>query len=128
MWSRLPSMRSVGEFILFLVIVLVSGIGVQWANEQLSTPASAVVAGVILTLMAGVGVWWLVYVGPETKRSRGNLLAGLGGAFGVLAIDSVVSGDQYVALGVAIAAGVGAVAGIIWDRYSPVTDSITKQN
>lgn len=118
MGRHVISVRSIGEFLGFLVIIIVGAVTTVRVSDRFSPPASEVLAGLLLILVALTGFWWLVKHGPESNAGQNSSLAGLGGALGVLVTDAFVSGDQYIAVGAAIGAGVCAVAGLIWDRRS----------
>lgn len=118
MFRELISIRSVAAFGGFFAIILAGSVGLTRVRELFAAPRRALATGGILILVAMAGLWWLVKFGPESERGRSSWLAGLGGALGVLLIDSIVSNSLYVAIGAGIGAGAFAVIGTVLPRTS----------
>lgn len=116
MSREIISIRAVGEFCGLIAIILGSSIGLTQVRELFAPPIREIASGAILVLVAMAGLWWLVTFGPESDRGRSSWLAGLGGALGVLLIDSFFSEALYVAIGGGIGAGAFAVLGTILAR------------
>lgn len=112
------SIRSVGEFCGFLAIIVVGALATAGVRNRFSPPTSDILAGLVLILVAVMGLLWLLKAGPESHLGRSSSLAGLGGALGVLVTDAFLSGDQYIVVGAAIGAGVCAVGGLVWASRS----------
>lgn len=116
MFREFLSIRAFGAFGGFLTIILGGSTGLTRVRSLLASPISEIASGGILILVAMAGLWWVLQFGPESDRGRSSWLAGLGGALGVLLINSFISGAHYVAIGGGIGAGAFAVLGTNLDR------------
>ncbi len=84
------------------------------ASNYFSPPVSEVVMGLGSIFVAVLGILWLIKVGPDA--SQNGSVTWIGGALAVVLI-TFISGDQYIALGGAIGAGVVAIVEIGWARH-----------
>jgi|GEM_PF-4105994 len=112
-----PLARTAGELLAFLAIIVGGATLVGWANEAF-TGAVGVVATVglfIAIVAAALGLLWLT--GPQSWSTPESTLAGVGGTLGFLTVAFFL--DVSPALGAAVGAGVGAIAGIGARRARP---------
>jgi len=100
----------------FLAIFAMGVIMTGWASNYFSPPVSEIVMGLGSISVAVLIVWWLIKVGPESNAGQNGSIAWISGALAVVII-TFISGDQYIALGGVIGAGVVAIVEIGWAHH-----------
>lgn len=107
------TVRSLGEFLGLLALVLGGALAVTWLGDRVAGPAGSLVDGAAILGLAVAGILWLERTATADSH-RVSGLAGLGGAVGALVATQLLAGDAYGALGAGLGAGLFGAAGILW--------------
>ncbi len=102
----------VGEFLVFVLLILGGGIAVSVVSSQFSAPVNELVAGLGLVAVGIAGVWLVVRTGPEPRPTPLRVGFAFGTAVVVLSATFVTDGDWYGVIGAIV--GASLVAGLLW--------------
>lgn len=111
--------RTLGEFFVFLAVLVGGSLIVVWTANQFTPPINAVVNGAAVVATAAVGYGWLRWTAPATDQDWDSPLTGFSAICGVLAIQRFAEGNAYTALGIGVGALLVIGSALFFIRRSP---------